>query len=140
MSIVLDNSVTMRWCFGDGSEDDLAYAARVARQMRTDTAFVPSIWGLEVANVMARGEARGDLPDDVSAAFLKALHDMRITVDSATADHALEDTLALACQHQLSAYDAAYLELALRIRAPLATLDARLRQATVRARGEIFAA
>lgn len=46
MSFVLDNSVTMRWFFGDGSPKDLAYAGRILDAMKADEAVVPGVWGL----------------------------------------------------------------------------------------------
>jgi hypothetical protein len=58
VSFVLDNSVTLRWFFGDGKPAELAFAARVLDALTTDTAIVPVTWGLEVANVIARAEAR----------------------------------------------------------------------------------
>lgn len=139
MTIVLDNSVTMRWCFGDGGAHDLDYAASIARRMREDSALVPSIWGLEVANVLARAELSSQLPAHISTAFLNTLRAMRIATDPDTSAHALTDTLVLARRHRLSAYDAAYLELALRCQLPLATLDADLRKACKRAGAEIAA-
>jgi hypothetical protein len=52
MSFVLDNSVTMRWFFGDGKPQELAYAGKVLDAMKQDNALVPVTWGLEVANVL----------------------------------------------------------------------------------------
>ena len=138
MSIVLDNSVTMRWCFGDGSSGDLDYAAKLARALRTETAEVPAIWGLEVANVLARAESTGKLPASMMSTFLSTLRKMRIHPDPETATHALTDTLSLARKYKLSAYDAAYLELAMRKQLPLATLDVDLRKAAKRADVTIF--
>ncbi len=54
MSFVLDNSVTMRWFFGGGNPQELAYAGKVLDAMKDANAFVPVTWGLEVANVIAR--------------------------------------------------------------------------------------
>lgn len=138
MSFVLDNSVTMRWCFGDGKPSDLDYAAAVARRLRTNSAVVPAIWALEVANVLARAEAQGTLAAERLGSFLHLLHAMRIDTDPATARHALTDTLTLARLHQLSAYDASYLELASREGLPIATLDSALRKAAKRAGIKIF--
>jgi predicted nucleic acid-binding protein len=58
VSFVLDNSVAMRWYFGDGKPQELAYASRVLEAMKSDEAVVPAIWSLEVANVLARAEAK----------------------------------------------------------------------------------
>ncbi|TAL87882.1 MAG: PIN domain-containing protein [Rhodanobacter sp.] len=139
MSLVLDNSVVMRWCFGDGKPEALDYAAKVARKLRSESALVPGIWGLEVANVLARAESRNEVTSDKSNEFLALLKNMRIEVDPSTANHALADTLDLARSHNLSAYDAAYLELALREQLPLATLDKDLRAACHAAGAMLFA-
>ena len=133
MSFVLDNSVTMRWFFGDGKPQELAYAGKVLDAMKDDSALVPAIWGLEVANVIARAEAKGLVTEARSGAFLEMLEDLEIEVDEATATHALSATLQLARRYQLSAYDAAYLELALRRGIPLATLDENLQKAAKKA-------
>ena len=132
MRFVLDNSVTMRWLFGDGGVEDLAYANGVldAMEIRQAQAVVPSLWALEVANVIQRAEARGFLTEARSTEFIGLLQQMAIIADTETSRHALGDTLQLARRHKLSAYDAAYLELALREGLPLATLDADLRKAT----------
>ncbi|MHB8882513.1 MAG: type II toxin-antitoxin system VapC family toxin [Thermodesulfovibrionales bacterium] len=129
MSFVLDNSVTMRWFFGDGKPLELDYAARVLDAMKEASAVVPVTWGLEVANVIARAEAKGLVTEARSGAFLEMLEGVDIDVDAATFEHVLSDTLQLARRYKLSAYDASYLELALRLGIPLATLDEDLRKA-----------
>ncbi len=133
MSFVLDTSVTMRWFFGDGKPAELAFAARVLDALRTDTAIVPVTWGLEVANVMARAEARALVTEARSGEFLELLDGVSIEVDAATFTHARSTTLQLARRHKLSAYDASYLELALRRGLPLATLDEDLQKAAKKA-------
>ncbi len=129
MSFVLDNSVTMRWFFGDGKPQELAYAGKVLDALKQDNALVPVTWGLEVANVIARAEAKGLVTEARSGAFLEMLEDVDIDVDTATFTHALSDTLQLARRYKLSAYDASYLELALRQGLSLATLDEDLQRA-----------
>ena len=133
MSFVLDNSVTMRWFFGDGKPPELVYAKKVLDAMKHASAIVPVTWGLEVANVLARAEAQGLVPEARSAAFLKMLEDIDVEVDTATFSHALPDTLQLARRYHLSSYDASYLELALRLSVPLATLDRDLQAASKKA-------
>lgn len=133
MSFVLDNSVTMRWCFGDGKPQELAYAGSVLEAMKHTHAQVPMTWGLEVANVIAKAEAKAWVTEARSEAFLAMLGDVDIEVDTATYAHALSDTLQLARRYKLSAYDASYLELALRSGLPLATLDEDLQKAAKKA-------
>ena len=133
MSFVLDNSVTMRWFFGDGKPQELAYAGKVLDVMKQDKALVPVTWGLEVANVIARAEAKALVTEARSGAFLEMLEAVDIEVDTATFAHALSDTLQLARRYKISAYDASYLELALRLGIPLATLDEDLQKAAKKA-------
>ena len=133
MSFVLDNSVTMRWFFGDGKPQELTYAGKVLDAMKDTKAIVPVIWGLEVANVIARAEAKGLVTEARSADFLEKLEGADIEIDMTTSVHALTDTLQLARRYMLSAYDASYLELALRLGIPLATLDADLQTAAKKA-------
>jgi predicted nucleic acid-binding protein len=133
VSFVLDNSVTMRWFFGDGKPQELAYAGKVLDAMKLDCARVPVTWGLEVANVIARAEAKALVTEARSGAFLEILKGVDIEVDAATFTHALSDTLQLARRYKLSAYDASYLELALILGIPLATLDEDLQKAAKKA-------
>lgn len=129
MNFVLDNSVTMRWFFGDGKPQELSYAGKVLDAMKTATAIVPVTWGLEVANVIARAEAKGLVTEARSETFLEMMEGMDIEADAVTFDHAMSHTLQLARRYQLSAYDASYLELSMRLGLPLATLDQDLQKA-----------
>ena len=139
MSFVLDTSVTMRWFFGDGKPSELAYAAKVLDALKTDDAIVPVTWGLEVANVIARAEAKELVTEARSGAFLEMLDGVNIETDAATFTHALSDTLQLARRYKLSSYDASYLELALRRGIALATLDEDLQRAAKKAGVRKFA-
>ena len=109
MSFVLDNSVTMRWFFGDGRPRELAYAIGILDSLKEASARVPVTWGLEVANVIARAEAKGLVTEARSEAFLELLAGVNIDVDAATHAHALSGTLQIARRYRLSAYDASYL-------------------------------
>lgn len=140
MNFVLDNSVTMRWYFGDGTPRELGYARDVLDAMKAASALVPVTWGLEVSNVIARAEARALVTEARSEVFLEMLAGADIAVDTATFPHALTSTLHLARRFRLSAYDASYLELALREGLPLATLDDDLQKAAKRAGVRRFAA
>lgn len=133
MNFVLDNSVTMRWFFGDGKPQELTYAGNVLDAMQVATAIVPATWGLEVANVIARAEAKRLVTEARSGQFMALLDGVMIVVDAATFTHALGDTLQLARRYKLSSYDASYLELALRRGLPLATLDSDLQKAAKKA-------
>lgn len=123
----------MRWFFGDGTPKDRAYAAISLDGLERTSAIVPVTWGLEVANVLTRAEVRSSVEPERTSAFVKMLKGMNIEVDASTFDHALSDTLQLARTYKLSAYDASYLELAIRRGIPLATLDSNLQKAAKKA-------
>lgn len=131
MRFVLDNSVAMRWLLRDSNDERLAYADHVLGLLAQEAgeALVPGIWALEAANVVLKAQVKGYVSEARAAAFVALLTDMSIHADTRTAERALGETLQLARRFKLSAYDAAYLELALREGLPLATLDGDLRSA-----------
>lgn len=133
MSFVLDASVTMRWFFEDGSRSDRDYSDAVLKKMKNTKVSVPVTWGLELANALARAEKRLKATANRIDAFIERLQRMDVLVDDATFVFALSDTLHLARKYTLSSYDASYLELALRLDLPLATLDDNLRKAAKKA-------
>ena len=124
--LVLDGSVAVAWCFPDEKDE---YSQAVLDSMATSSAIVPDLWHLEVANALIVGERRKRSTQAETVAWMSFLSELPITVDEETRSHAFTDTMHLARSQQLSAYDAAYLELALRRSLPLATLDQRLRTA-----------
>ncbi|MFN0278343.1 MAG: type II toxin-antitoxin system VapC family toxin [Pyrinomonadaceae bacterium] len=129
MSFVLDASVTMRWFFEDGSQSDRDYSDAVLKKMKNSKVSVPVTWGLELANVLARAEKKLEATAKRIDAFVERLRHIDVLVDDATFEFALSDTLYLARKYKLSSYDASYLELAMRLKLPLATLDENLRKA-----------
>jgi len=140
LNFVLDNSVSMRWLLKDGKpqDQDIVYANNVLEMMKNISAVVPAIWGLEVANVLARAEAKGQVTAAHSQAFLELIEGITIDVDTETFTRALSGTLDLTRRYKLSAYDASYLELALRLGLPLASLDETLLTAAKKAGVEKF--
>jgi predicted nucleic acid-binding protein len=123
MPFVLDTSVTLAWAFAD---EQTPYALAVLNQLQADRAHVPSVWPLEVVNVLVVGERRNRLTLPGTAQFIQTLETLGIVVDPASFDRAAHAVLPLARSHNLSAYDASYLELAVRLGLPLATQDNRL--------------
>jgi len=138
MKFVLDNSITMRWFFGDGKKEDLNYAKDVLETMKQAIALVPAIWGLEVSNVIAKAEANGLVTESRSTLFLSMIKELDIEPDMKTYLYSLNDILNLARRYRLSAYDASYLELSLRENIPLATLDEDLIKAAKKAGAKIY--
>jgi predicted nucleic acid-binding protein len=120
---VLDNSVAMRWCFQD---DASGYAERVLDRLEDGEAAAPAVWPLEVGNALVVAERKGRLSPTDAASFLALLGDLTITVIQEPAERMLTEIFSLARQHQLTTYDASYLDLALRLGVPLATRDAAL--------------
>lgn len=140
MNFVLDASVALLWLAPGTNPSGVDYAAGALLALKHSQAVVPSLWALEIANVVAKLESRGLVTEADSQRYIALLGRLSVTVDHATATHALGDTLNLARRYQLSAYDAAYLELALRTGMPLATLDVGLAKAARTAGVSIFAA
>lgn len=126
MSFVLDASVALLWLVPGTNPTGVKYAEATLMALKESQAVVPSLWALEVANVMAKLEAKAIVTEADSQRYVALLGQLNVATDPATATHALGDTLNLARRYRLSAYDAAYLELALRSGLPLATLDAGL--------------
>jgi predicted nucleic acid-binding protein len=127
---VLDGSVALAWYFKDEADP---YADAVAASIPGAQPVVPTVWPLEVANAVLMGERRKRSTEAQAARWLAYLGSLPITVDDETALRAWSDVLRLGRTHALSAYDAAYLELALRRGLPLATLDDKLKAAATAA-------
>jgi predicted nucleic acid-binding protein len=123
---VVDNSVVMAWCFEDQAS---TYTEGVLDRLKETQGLVPAIWPLEVANVLLIAERRDRLKEAQSARFAQLLQVLPIQVEEADVARIFGPVLAVARAHRLSAYDAAYLELAARQGLPLATQDSRLRKA-----------
>lgn len=134
--LVLDNSVTMSWCFPDEHDP---YAQDVLKALPVTAAAVPTLWPIEAANILLVGERRGRISQADSAIFIGLLEGLPIRIDDETSDHAMKASLGLARAQNLSVYDAAYLELAMRRGLPLATLDARLKGAATAVGVSIYA-
>lgn len=136
-SFVVDNSVVMSWCFAD---EDNAYAESVLDCLADAEAFVPAIWPLEAGNVLLAAERRKRLAEASSACFLSLLEGLPIYVEQETPERMLKEILSIGRKYGLSTYDASYLDLAMRLGMPLASLDKRLKNAAVRCGVEIFSA
>jgi len=117
MPFVLDASIAACWVFQDEEDPraDLAHA-----KIRTDEAVVPSLWWFELRNILVVNERKKRITEPDTAIFLRGISSLPIRIDR---DPQEAGVLRLARTHRLTVYDAAYLELALRERIPLATLD-----------------
>jgi predicted nucleic acid-binding protein len=119
-AFVLDSSIALCWCF----DDETTEATRaLLEQLRGDAAAVPNLWHVEIANVLALAERRRRITAAESAQFIGLLEALEIDVDQDTWTLAFSRILDLARDQRLTAYDAAYLELAMRLGLPLASKD-----------------
>ncbi|SPF46762.1 conserved hypothetical protein [Candidatus Sulfotelmatobacter kueseliae] len=135
MSIVLDSSITLAWIYSD---ETTVPVRQVFDVLSEAGAWVPGLWRLEVANVLEMGVRRKRHDSGFRDGTLADLAQLPIQVDTETDQQAWAATLRLAERHQLTLYDAAYLELALRRNLPLATLDEDLRRAARAAKVQLL--
>ncbi|MEO8811537.1 MAG: type II toxin-antitoxin system VapC family toxin [Caulobacteraceae bacterium] len=118
MTVVVDASVTIAIAL---REEVSPVLAQIGERIVGEGAVVPALWRFEVANVLLVAARRKRIARDRPAEILRDLEFLPILIDEAGAGRAWSTTLALAERHVLTVYDAAYLELALRIGAPLAS-------------------
>jgi predicted nucleic acid-binding protein len=126
-NFIPDASVCMAWCF----EDEInAYSeALLARLEADEEALVPHVWPLEIANALVKAKQRGRVTETQIAGFLEDLAEFAIIVDTLDKNRALTEVRHVADKYKLTAYDAAYLELAMRSSVALATFDDQLLEA-----------
>jgi predicted nucleic acid-binding protein len=126
MSLVLDSSATLARAFPEERTDAILDLFLLIANLG---AVVPELWRIEVANTLNVGIRRGRINKTHRQGILADLESLPIFVDGETRMHTWGRTLELADRHRLTVYEATYLELALRLALPLATLDDDLRNA-----------
>jgi predicted nucleic acid-binding protein len=129
MAFVADASVTAAWFLPSQAN---AYSDRLLARLSDEPVRVPCLWPFEFANILAVLERRKKLSRSQVDGIVERLAPLPLAVDSAAP--AATRLLELARAHGLSAHDAGYLELALRLGIPLASKDGPLRAAAERAR------
>jgi predicted nucleic acid-binding protein len=127
MAFVLDSSVTAVWALGN---EDSTIAEAAALRLKREAAVVPSVWWYEIRNLLVVNERRRRLTASDSALFLSLISAYPIRIEPAEDEQTI---FQFARQYGLSFYDAAYLAVAHRHRAPLATLDKALQAAALAA-------
>ncbi len=123
-ALVVDASVTAAWFLPDEAN---AYTEAALQATAERDVWVPALWQLEMGNLLLSAQRRRRISDAKRRELVAAAAGLRLRVDREPVS--MIDLDALAAAHALSAYDAVYLELALRRRLPLATLDSALRKA-----------
>jgi predicted nucleic acid-binding protein len=133
---VVDASVALSWTFED---ERTPYARGVLISLRHDRSIVPTIWPLELNNAILSAVRTGRIQKRFATRILANLYRLPIDVDQETAYVFIaHDILDLGLAHRLSAYDASYLELAIRRGLPLATQDRKLADAALAAGVELL--
>lgn len=122
--VIADLSVVLAWYF---EEDQTPAALDVLQKIEIEGLLVPPLWWSELANGLLMGERRGRRTTDESRGFLKLIRALPITVDHVSPGEIGDHILTVARQFQLTAYDATYVELAVRTKSSLATFDAAIR-------------
>lgn len=123
MSWIVDASIALAWCFEDEATER---TESLLERLEADPVVIPLHWPLEITNVLRMAVKKGRLPETKAAQQLAVLMSLPIRYDSLTHQVAFTSTWQLARKHGLTSYDAAYLELAIRLGASLATDDAEL--------------
>ena len=115
---VIDNSVVMAWCFKDETRQ---YADYILDSLEDASGFVPSIWPLEVCNVLLVAERKKRIGEAGSTRFIALLAELPIIVEQESPERMIKEVFTLARTHKLSSYNALYLDLAMRKGLPIAT-------------------
>lgn len=126
MEIVVDASLGLTWCLHD---EETPGAAQLLENCFNSPMHIPQHWALEVSNGLVVAMRRGRITESDIFEALAFLTVFDFMTDPHTASAAKSTSLALAIRHNLTLYDAAYLELALRLGHPLATWDQKLAKA-----------
>lgn len=134
-SFVLDASIVLSWCFEDENDP---YPVQVLDSFNQLSALSPGVWPLEVGNALVVAERRGRLDAADAVRFLELLRQLPISVELESPRRMFGEILNLAREHDLSTYDASYLDLAMRSGQPLATQDNALRQAALQCGVELY--
>ena len=132
MPVVVDPSAILGLAMEDEAAD---FGASVLTEIESGGGLAPSIFWYELRNVLVVNERRGRITPEATTTFLATLEELPIEIEDLPSEAGV---LLLARKHQLSVYDGAYLELASRSGAPLATLDARLRDVAAAVGARLF--
>ena len=120
MNFILDTSVTLAWCFADEATPTTDH---LLERLSSEKAFVPSIWSLEVSNVLLMAEKKKRIQYADIIQFVTLLQTLPIEIDDVANEKCFHEILGLAYTQKLTTYDTTYLELAMRKGLPLASRD-----------------
>jgi predicted nucleic acid-binding protein len=123
---VIDSSIAVAWCFQDAATPATNH---LLERMVTEAAAVPAWWYLEITNVLALAERKKRVTAAQVAQFIALIESLDLEVDDQAPGRAFAHLLPLCRSHELTSYDAVYVDLSLRRQLPLASLDDDLRAA-----------
>jgi predicted nucleic acid-binding protein len=129
-SFVADASVAIAWVHPAQATHETE--AMLDRLAAGDTLVVPALWPLEVANVLTILSRRRKLTPDDARTAIEIIRELPIVIDHEAAAIAFTRLADLAREHDLTVYDATYIELAARRQSPLASNDAKMKRAAIR--------
>ena len=138
MTLVIDASMALAWIYTREKPTEAECADRALQAITEMATVVPSLWHTEIANALLVGERRKIITEAQTFDYLTRLARLPIDVDEAAPAARQDQVMALAREYGLTSYDATHLDLALRMGAMLATFDAKLAGAMLRAGGESF--
>lgn len=124
--VVVDASLAVGWAAERGSE---AVIEGMIARIYQATGKVPAIWRLEVANALLNKVQGKENGHEALLAWLAQIGELPVGADDMTHARAWSRILPIAARHDLSLYDASYVELAVRLDAPLLTLDGKMARA-----------
>ena len=128
MAFVLDNSVMIGGCF---QSQATKYSDEILDLLNDETAHVPSLWVLEFSNILRKSLLTEKIDSERASALINTMNALPIVIDHQAVSVA--ENFKLATRYGLTSYDAAYLELALRLQLPIASNDLALRNAAIKA-------
>jgi predicted nucleic acid-binding protein len=125
VACVIDNSVVVAWLYAAQANE---YSERILEKTNVSELHTSFIWPAEFANTASVMVKRGILSQELGSAMVTMANDLRLIVDNTPPNSG--ELYQLDRRFNLSAYDASYLELSIRLNAPLATRDVALMKAS----------
>lgn len=126
-SFVLDASATLAWIFGEADQSQNTDVL-----MANSELVAPTLWRLEVVNSILSKERQKKITASQGSRYLMILDSLEIDLVNPPANQSLEQLALIARPHQLSSYDAVYLDLAVTLGLPIYSLDVNLQEAAKR--------
>jgi len=108
---VVDNSVVLSWVFEDEHNKK---SKKILKDISIRQAYVPSLWSYELANALFIAERKGRIKEADSRVFIDSLKNLPISIEKNTYENITKDILSISREHQITVYDASYVELAMR--------------------------